>query len=80
MSLILKEALLIGLLGGIAGIGTALLMIFMLQQVPMIGSYLTPIWEWDVVCARPRHHFDARLIGWLVPGIPGNAFAARRST
>ncbi|MFC2053787.1 ABC transporter permease [Chloroflexota bacterium] len=72
LSLILKEALLIGLLGGIAGIGTALLMIFMLQQVPMIGSYLTPIWEWDV--------FVRALVIALMLGLLGGLYPAFRAT
>lgn len=72
LSLILKEALLIGLLGGIAGIGTALLMIFMLQQVPMIGGYLTPIWEWDV--------FVRALVIALMLGLLGGLYPAYRAT
>ena len=72
LSLILKEALLIGLLGGIAGIGTALLMIFMLQQVPMIGGYLTPIWEWDV--------FVRALVIALMLGLLGGLYHAYRAT
>ena len=72
LSLILKEALLIGLLGGIAGIGTALLMIFLLQQVPMVGSYLTPIWEWDVFA---RAIFIALMLGLI-----GGLYPAYRAT
>jgi putative ABC transport system permease protein len=70
--MILKEALLIGLLGGIAGIGTALLMIFMLQQVPMVGSYLTPIWDWEVFV---RAIFIALMLGLL-----GGLYPAYRAT
>ncbi len=72
LSLILKEALLIGLLGGIAGIGTALLMIFLLQQVPMVGSYLTPIWDWEVFV---RAIFIALMLGLL-----GGLYPAYRAT
>jgi len=72
LSMILKEALLIGLLGGIAGIGTALLMIFMLQQVPMVGSYLTPIWDWEVFV---RAIFIALMLGLL-----GGLYPAYRAT
>ena len=72
LSMILKEALLIGLLGGIAGIGTALLMIFMLQQVPMVGSYLTPIWDWEVFV---RAIFIALMLGLI-----GGLYPAYRAT
>ncbi|MFC2042593.1 ABC transporter permease [Chloroflexota bacterium] len=72
LSLILKEALLIGFLGGIVGIGTALLMIFMLQQVPMIGSFLTPIWDWDV--------FVRALVIALLLGLLGGLYPAFRAT
>ncbi|MGB2911756.1 MAG: ABC transporter permease [Anaerolineales bacterium] len=72
LSLILKEALLIGLLGGIAGIGTALLMILLLQQVPMVGSYLTPIWDWDV--------FVRAILIALMLGLLGGLYPAYRAT
>ncbi len=72
LSLIMKEALLIGLLGGIAGIGTALLMIFLLQQVPMVGSFLTPIWDWEVFV---RAIFIALMLGLL-----GGLYPAYRAT
>ncbi len=72
LSLILKEALLIGLLGGIAGIGTALLMIFLLQQVPMVGSYLTPIWDWEV--------FVRAILIALMLGLLGGLYPAYRAT
>ena len=72
LSLIMKEALLIGLLGGIAGIGIALLMIFLLQQVPMVGSFLTPIWDWEVFV---RAIFIALMLGLL-----GGLYPAYRAT
>lgn len=72
LSMILKEALLIGLLGGIAGIGIALLMIFLLQQVPMVGSYLTPIWDWEV--------FVRAIFIALMLGLFGGLYPAYRAT
>jgi putative ABC transport system permease protein len=72
LSLILREALLLGLLGGITGIGAALLMIFLFQQAPMVGGILDPVWEWDV--------FARAIFVALMLGLFGGLYPAYRAT
>ena len=72
LGLILKEALLLGLLGGIAGIGIALTLVFLFQQAPMVGGILTPVWEWDV--------FARAILVALMLGLFGGIYPAYRAT
>jgi len=72
LSLILREALLLGLMGGITGIGAALLMIFLFQQVPMVGGMLDPVWDWDV--------FARAIFVALMLGLFGGLYPAYRAT
>lgn len=72
LGLILREALLLGLLGGVAGIGTALFMIFLFQKAPMVGGMLSPVWEWDV--------FVRAIIVALSLGLVGGIYPAYRAT
>jgi len=48
LALILKEALWIGVLGGVIGVGVAFGMLGLLSLIPNVGIYITPLWEWDV--------------------------------
>jgi putative ABC transport system permease protein len=72
LGLILKEALLLGLLGGITGIGIALTLVFLFQQAPMVGGILTPVWEWDV--------FARAILVALMLGLFGGIYPAYRAT
>lgn len=67
LGLIIREALLLGLLGGIAGIGIAFALTFSFQQVPMVGGMLAPIWEWDVFVRAISIALLLGLIGGLYP-------------
>ena len=73
LGLILREALLLGLLGGVAGIGIALGLVFLLTQVPGIGSFVTPLWQWDVFARAILVAVSLGLLGGLYP-----AFRATR--
>ena len=53
LGMILREALLLGLLGGIVGIGMHVKPVLLLQLVPMIGSMLVPHWELDIFVRAP---------------------------
>jgi ABC-type antimicrobial peptide transport system permease subunit len=72
LSMILREALLLGLLGGFAGIALAIGLVYMLQMVPAVGSMLTPLWEPDIFI---------RAIGVaLALGLAGGLYPAFRAT
>jgi ABC-type antimicrobial peptide transport system permease subunit len=72
LGLIIKEALLIGFLGGIAGIGIAFCLVFLFQQIPMIGEAFEPLYEWDV--------FARAIIVALLLGLLGGLYPAYRAT
>jgi ABC-type lipoprotein release transport system permease subunit len=72
LSMILREALLLGLLGGFAGIALAIGLVYMLQMIPAVGSMLTPLWEPDIFI---------RAIGVaLALGLAGGLYPAFRAT
>ena len=72
LGLIMKESLLLGLLGGIAGIAIALIMIYLFQKAPMVGGVLTPVWDWDV--------FVRAILVALMLGLFGGIYPAYRAT
>jgi len=72
LGMILREALLLGLLGGVAGIGLAILLANSLRLMPMIGTAVQPIWGVDIL-AR------AFLVALLL-GILGGLYPAFRAT
>lgn len=72
LGLIMREALLLGLLGGVAGIGLALIMATMIQNAPMIGKAMAPVWEWDI--------FARAILIAVVLGLVGGLYPAYRAT
>lgn len=72
MSMILKESLLLGVLGGLAGILFAFGMVFMIKQEPTMGAYFDVSWDFAVF-------LRAALIA-LILGLLGGAYPAFRAT
>jgi len=72
LGMILREALLLGLLGGLAGILVALGLDYLMMNAPMMGSWFTPIWNID---ALSRAILIAILLGAL-----GGLYPAFRAT
>lgn len=72
LSMVLNEALLLGLLGGLAGIVAAFVLVYLTQQVPMLGGFFSATWKW-VVFAR------AILVAILL-GLIGGLYPAYRAT
>jgi ABC-type antimicrobial peptide transport system permease subunit len=73
LGMILREALLLGLLGGIAGIGIAFSLVFLIKMSPMIGPMFTTEWEFDVFARAITVALMLGLLGGLYP-----AFRATR--
>jgi ABC-type antimicrobial peptide transport system permease subunit len=72
LGMILREALLMGLIGGLAGILIAFGLVELMEVVPMVGEYLTVIWSWEIF---------ARAIGIaLLLGLVGGLYPAFRAT
>jgi putative ABC transport system permease protein len=72
LGMILREALLLGLIGGLAGILIAFSLVELMQIEPMVGDYLEVVWSWDIF---------ARAIGIaLLLGLLGGLYPAFRAT
>lgn len=72
LGLILREALWLGLLGGLVGVGLAYGLVTLLTNEPTIGSMLDALWAWDAL---------ARAIGVaLLLGLLGGLYPAFRAT
>jgi putative ABC transport system permease protein len=72
LGLILREAAMLGLLGGAAGIGLALGMVALLQSSPMIGEAVQPIWDIEI--------FVRAISVALLLGLAGGLYPAYRAT
>ncbi len=72
LEMILQEAITLGLIGGLTGIGLAFLLIFLMQMTPMYGSALIPTWQVDI--------FIRAFIVALSLGVVGGLYPAYRAT
>lgn len=72
LGIILRESMLLGLLGGVGGVLIALGMTALLSLIPFVGSAIEPQWSWDVFA---RAFFVASLLGLL-----GGLYPAFRAT
>lgn len=72
MGMILKESLLLGLLGGFAGVFIAFILAFLMSHIPGMGSAFVVDWQWDV--------FVRAILVALVLGLVGGAYPAYRAT
>jgi len=72
LGMILREAVLLGLLGGGLGIGLAFGLIKLMQMTPMLGSWVDPVWAWDI--------FARAILLSLFLGVIGGLYPAYRAT
>jgi putative ABC transport system permease protein len=72
LSMILREAFLLGILGGIAGILIAVALTYGMMSVPMVGGMLEPQWEWQM--------FARSMSVALILGLLGGLYPAYRAT
>jgi ABC-type antimicrobial peptide transport system permease subunit len=72
LGMILREAVLLGLFGGIAGVCIALLLAYLIQQIPMIGEAMKPVWTVDI--------FVRAFLVALALGVLGGLYPAYRAT
>lgn len=73
LGLILQEAVLLGIFGGIIGIGIAFGLGALMGYIPMVGEAFEPIWELDVFTRAIGIAFMLSIVGGLYP-----AFRATR--
>jgi putative ABC transport system permease protein len=67
LGLVLREALLLGFLGGITGILVAFGLAYLLMQIPALGGYLEPSWDLAVFARAIFIALFLGLIGGLYP-------------
>jgi putative ABC transport system permease protein len=72
LSMIVKEALLLGLLGGFLGIIISFGLAYVMSHIPMLGSALIVVWEWDI--------FVRAILIALLLGMVGGLYPAYRAT
>jgi ABC-type antimicrobial peptide transport system permease subunit len=72
LGMIVREALLLGLLGGIAGIGIAFGLTYLMTKAPLVGEVVVPLWEWDI--------FVRAMVIALLLGVLGGVYPAIRAT
>jgi ABC-type antimicrobial peptide transport system permease subunit len=72
LGLILREALMLGLLGGLSGIGLAFGLVYLIQSAPMIGSAIDVVWSVQI--------FVRALTVALLLGLVGGLYPAYRAT
>jgi len=72
LRLILREAVLLGLLGGMAGISICFGMIELMQMNATLGSWVDPVWTWDI--------FARAVLLSIFLGAAGGLYPAYRAT
>jgi putative ABC transport system permease protein len=72
LGMILREAVLLGLLGGALGIAIAYGLIELMQMSATFGSWVDPVWAWAV--------FARAILLSLLLGVIGGLYPAYRAT
>jgi ABC-type antimicrobial peptide transport system permease subunit len=72
LGMILRESALLGLLGGLLGIGAAFGMIELMKLSATLGSWVDPVWAWDI--------FARAILLALLLGSIGGLYPAYRAT
>ena len=67
LGMILKEALALGWMGGCVGIFVAFLLAYGLSKAPLVGGFLTTVWEWDIFARSIAVALTLGLIGGIYP-------------
>lgn len=69
LGMILKEAFLLGILGGLAGVAIAFGLAAALGATPMIGDAFNPVWETDIFIRASSIALLLGLIGGIYPAL-----------
>jgi ABC-type antimicrobial peptide transport system permease subunit len=69
LGLILREALLLGLLGGAMGVVIAFSLAWMMGQIPQMGDVLTPVWELQAFLRAFVIALSLGVVGGLYPAL-----------
>ncbi len=69
LGMILKEAFLLGVLGGLAGVAIAFGLAAALAAAPMVGDAFSPIWETDIFIRASSIALLLGLVGGIYPAL-----------
>ena len=69
LGMIMQEAVLLGLLGGAAGIAIAFGLGSLLANIPMVGEALSPVWALDIFIRAIGIAFLLSLVGGFYPAL-----------
>ncbi len=72
LGMILREAVLLGLLGGVAGVAISFALIEMMKLSAALGSWVNPVWSWDI--------FARAFLLSIFLGAMGGLYPAYRAT
>ena len=67
LGMILREALLLGLLGGVAGIVIAFALVYLIQMTPMVGDMFAASWSLEIFVRAITVAILLGLVGGLYP-------------
>ncbi len=67
LAMILREAVLLGLLGGVTGIALSFLMVELMQQSAAFSSWVSPVWTMDIFARAIFLSIFLGVIGGLYP-------------
>jgi len=67
LTMILKESLILALLGGVAGVVVAVGLVRLLNSLPYVGGVMEAKWQWDVFARAGWVALSLGLIGGLYP-------------
>jgi putative ABC transport system permease protein len=68
LAMVLREAIWLGVLGGIVGVLFAISLVFLITKEPTIGSVITPLFEWSDIIRTLGIALMLGLLGGLYPG------------
>jgi len=69
LGMILQEAVLLGVLGGITGILIALGLGLLVSKTPLVGDMLTPVWAYDIFIRAVTIALFLGVLGGIYPAI-----------
>lgn len=67
LAMILRESVLLGLLGGVAGVGVAFALVELMKLNPTLGNWVLPIWGWNIFARAFLLSIFLGAIGGLYP-------------
>ena len=67
LGMILREAVLLGLLGGVTGVAISFGLIEMMKMSAVLGSWVDPAWSWDIFARAFLLSVFLGAVGGLYP-------------